>query len=239
MLRIFVASFVFIISSFASDIDSFEDEYAPQDSFDPLSGYNRVMTEFNHIIYHNLLIPILKGYDYVMPDPAQDAIGNFFDNLMFPIRFINNILQLKFANAGEEGLRFIANTVVGFGGISDVATNVYGLKRRDEDLGQTLGYWGVGSGFPIVLPILGQSNLRDLIGMGGDYFINPLSYINEAYIEDTNKDFYINIIYKSWNAINKGSKDPELYNRLTSGAIDLYLFLKDGYEQRRNAQIQE
>ena len=97
----------------------------------------------------------------------------------------------------------------------------------------------MGSGFPIVLPILGQSNLRDLIGMGGDYFINPLSYINEAYIEDTNKDFYINIIYKSWNAINKGSKDPELYNRLTSGAIDLYLFLKDGYEQRRNAQIQE
>ncbi|TWO15126.1 VacJ family lipoprotein [Campylobacter lanienae] len=239
MLRIFVVSFVFIISSFASDIDSFEDEYAPQDSFDPLSGYNRVMTEFNHIIYQNLLIPTFKGYDYVMPDPAKDAVSNFFDNLMFPIRFINNILQLKFTNAGEESLRFIANTIVGFGGISDVATNIYGLKKRDEDLGQTLGYWGVGSGFPIVLPILGQSNLRDLIGMSGDFFINPLSYTNEIFTDDANKYFHLNLIPKSWNVINEGSKDPELYNRLTSGAIDLYLFLKDGYEQRRNAQIQE
>ncbi|ARR00238.1 VacJ family lipoprotein [Campylobacter porcelli] len=239
MLRIFFVNFIFIISCFATDIDSFEDEYIAQDSFDPLSGYNRVMTEFNHIFYQNVLIPTFKGYDYMMPNPAQDAISNFFDNLLFPIRLVNNVLQLKFANASEESLRFIVNTIVGFGGISDVATNVYGLKKHDEDLGQTLGYWGVGGGFPIVLPFLGQTNLRDLIGMSGDFFINPMSYTNEIFTDNANRYFHLNLIAKSWRVINDGSKDPELYNKLTNGTIDLYAFLKDGYEQRRNAQIQE
>ncbi|ARR02770.1 lipid asymmetry ABC transporter MlaABCDEF, lipoprotein MlaA [Campylobacter vicugnae] len=238
MARIFLASFIFLISCFADDIDSFEDEYATS-SFDPLSGYNRVMTEFNHVVYQNILIPTFKGYDYIMPDPAQDAIGNFFDNLMFPIRLVNNLLQFKFAAAGEETLRFIANTIIGFGGISDAATNVYGLKKHNEDFGQTLGYWGIGSGFPIVLPILGQTNLRDLVGMGGDFFINPLTYTNEVFTDDGNKYFHLNLAAKSWQIINDGSMDPELYNKLTSGAIDLYSFMKDGYEQRRNAQIQE
>lgn len=239
MPRFFFVNFIFIISCFATDIDSFEDEYMAQDSFDPLSGYNRVMTEFNHLFYKNVLMPTFKGYNYAMPDQAQNAISNFFDNLLFPIRFVNNILQLKFANAGEETLRFIANTIVGFAGISDVATNVYGLKRHDEDLGQTLGYWGVGSGFPIVLPFLGQTNLRDLAGMSGDFFINPMSYTNTIFTDNPELYFHINIAVKSWWLINEGSKDLELYDNLTNGVIDLYSFLKDGYEQRRNAQIQE
>ena len=111
MARIFLASFIFLISCFADDIDSFEDEYATS-SFDPLSGYNRVMTEFNHVVYQNILIPTFKGYDYIMPDPAQDAISNFFDNIIYPIRLVNNLLQFKFAAAGEETLRFIANTII-------------------------------------------------------------------------------------------------------------------------------
>lgn len=239
MGRIFIVILIFFMSCLANDIDSFEDEYSQSSSFDPLSGYNRIMTKFNHTLYQNLFVPTFKGYDYIMPDPAQDAISNFFDNLIYPIRLVNNLLQFKFAAAGEETLRFIANTIIGFGGISDVATNVYGLKRHDEDFGQTLGHWGIGSGFPIVLPILGQTNLRDLVGMGGDFFINPLTYTNEVFTDDGHKYFHLNLAVKSWQLINDGSKDPELYNKLTSGAIDLYTFIKDGYEQRRNALIQE
>lgn len=241
MGRIFIVILIFFMSCLANDIDSFEDEYSQSSSssFDPLSGYNRVMTKFNHTLYQNLFVPTFKGYDCIMPDPAQDAISNFFDNLIYPIRLVNNLLQFKFAAAGEETLRFIANTIIGFGGISDVATNVYGLKRHDEDFGQTLGYWGIGSGFPIVLPVLGQTNLRDLVGMGGDFFINPLTYTNEVFTDDGHKYFHLNLAVKSWQLINDGSKDPELYNKLTSGAIDLYTFIKDGYEQRRNALIQE
>lgn len=241
MGRIFIVILIFFMSCLANDIDSFEDEYSQSSSssFDPLSGYNRVMTKFNHTLYQNLFVPTFKGYDCIMPDPAQDAISNFFDNLIYPIRLVNNLLQFKFAAAGEETLRFIANTIIGFGGISDVATNVYGLKRHDEDFGQTLGHWGIGSGFPIVLPILGQTNLRDLVGMGGDFFINPLTYTNEVFTDDGHKYFHLNLAVKSWQLINDGSKDPELYNKLTSGAIDLYTFIKDGYEQRRNALIQE
>ncbi|AII14289.1 lipid asymmetry ABC transporter MlaABCDEF, lipoprotein MlaA [Campylobacter iguaniorum] len=230
--------FCSILGANETDISSFDDEFSDKPIFDPLSGYNRVMTDVNDFMYRNMFTPVFKGYDYIMPDEGQTAISNFFDNILFPIRFINNLLQFKFANAGEETLRFIANTVVGFGGISDVATNVYGLKKHDEDFGQTLGYWGVGSGFPVVIPILGQSNLRDIAGLGGDYFINPLSYSNDVWARDS-KFFDLNLAIKTEQMINENSLDPEKYQKATSGAVDLYTFIKNAYEQRRNALIKE
>ncbi|WP_169778645.1 MlaA family lipoprotein, partial [Campylobacter curvus] len=180
-MRILLAIFFSTLLAFANqgtnEADEFDVEFdAKANTFDPLSGYNRVMTNVNDFIYSNMLTPAAKGYAYVVPEPARTAISNFFDNLMFPIRFVNNVLQLKFQNAGEETLRFLANTIIGFGGLTDGA-KYYGLKEHDEDLGQTLGYWGVGSGFHIVWPILGPSNLRDTAGMVGDYFANPISYV--------------------------------------------------------------
>ena len=121
---------------------------------DPLSGYNRVMTSFNDAFYEYALIPVARGYAYVVPKSARTAVSNFFDNLMFPVRFVNNLLQFKFKNAGEETLRFLANTIIGFGGLTDGA-QYYGLTKRDEDFGQTLGAWGLGGGFHVVLPVLG------------------------------------------------------------------------------------
>ncbi|WP_169779310.1 MlaA family lipoprotein, partial [Campylobacter curvus] len=180
-MRILLAIFFSTLLAFANpstnEAGEFDVEFdAKANTFDPLSGYNRVMTNVNDFIYSNMLTPAAKGYAYVVPEPARTAISNFFDNLMFPIRFVNNVLQFKFQNAGEETLRFLANTIIGFGGLTDGA-KYYGLKEHDEDLGQTLGYWGVGSGFHIVWPILGPSNLRDTAGMVGDYFANPISYV--------------------------------------------------------------
>ena len=145
-MRILLAIFFSTLLAFANpstnEADEFDVEFdAKANTFDPLSGYNRVMTNVNDFIYSNMLTPAAKGYAYVVPEPARTAISNFFDNLMFPIRFVNNVLQLKFQNAGEETLRFLANTIIGFGGLTDGA-KYYGLKEYDEDLGQTLGYWG-------------------------------------------------------------------------------------------------
>ena len=98
-----------------SEKDDFDVEFeAKKDVFDPLSGYNRVMTNVNDFIYINMLTPVAKGYAYVVPSTARTMVANFFDNLLFPVRFVNNLLQFKFQNAGEETLRFLANTIIGF-----------------------------------------------------------------------------------------------------------------------------
>lgn len=235
-MKLSIIILIFMSSLFANDISSFESEYEEQSDFYPLSGYNRVMTDINDVLYKNLFIPVFKGYDYVMPDEGQTAISNFFYNILYPIRLINNLLQFKFKNAGDETLRFVANTIVGFAGISDVATNVYGIRKHDEDFGQTLGYWGMGSGFPVVLPVLGQSNLRDMFGLGGDYFTNPINYMNVWWAKDSK---FINFSTAVFMQINEESLDPNRYINLTSDAIDLYPFIKNAYEQRRNALIKE
>nr|WP_314888651.1 VacJ family lipoprotein [uncultured Campylobacter sp.] len=225
----FLLSFLLFFSvTFAQDINEFDEEFgSKKEILDPLSGYNRAMTGFNDFFYVNVFNPVARGYAYVVPKPARTAIDNFFDNLMFPIRFINNLLQFKFKAAGEETLRFIANTIIGFGGLTDGA-KYYDLQRHDEDFGQTLGYWGVGGGFHIVLPFLGPSNLRDVVGFGGDYFADPVSYLDPA---------LLSIGLKSYNRLNNVSLDPDGYENLKKDAVDLYPFLRDAYEQNRNYQI--
>ncbi len=214
----------------ADELAEFEAELASGDVADPFSGYNRAMTQFNDYIYRYLMTPVFDGYSRVVPSDGQKAIGNFFENLVFPVRFVNSLLQFKFSAAGDELLRFVANTIVGFGGISDVATTVYNIPKHKEDFGQTLGFWGVGSGVHIVLPVLGQSNLRDIFGLGADWFLKPMSYSDSGWIQ--------------WGAgsvmvINEGASDPYLYERLTAGAVDLYGLLKSSYEQHRNKMIRE
>lgn len=211
--------------------DEFEDEFSTKkEIFDPLSGYNRVMTGFNDFVYENIFDPVVSGYRYVVPSQGRTAIANVFDNLMFPFRFINNILQFKFKEAGDETLRFIANTIIGFGGISDVATTFYKIPKHHEDFGQTLGYWGVGKGFHIVWPILGPSNLRDTFGLIGDHFSNPLTYVNPDEASTGLK------VYEKANAM---SINPTSYKEFKKDAVDLYPFLRDAYEQRRDYLIKE
>ena len=138
-------------------------------------------------------------------------------------------MQFKFSEAGEETLRFLANTIIGFGGLTDGA-KYYNLQRHDEDFGQTLGYWGVGSGFHVVLPFLGPSNLRDMAGLVGDYYLDPISYVKPAL-----DSFAI----KTFRQGNLLSLHPDAYDNLKKDAIDLYPFLRDAYEQRRNHLIKE
>ncbi|AQW84574.1 ABC transporter [Campylobacter pinnipediorum subsp. pinnipediorum] len=230
-MKIFFAIFLAFSLSFSDDFDDFSNEFSDdkQVVFDPLSGYNRAMTNVNDFIYLNIFDPVIYGYKVVVPEQGRTAIGNFFDNLLFPIRFINNILQFKFGNAKDETLRFIANTIMGFGGISDIATTYYKIPRHDEDFGQTLGYWGIGKGFHVVLPILGPSNLRDMFGMAGDYFSNPTTYFDE-------KEVVFGV--KAFENLNSNSLQIP-YKEIRKDAIELYPFLRDAYEQRRDFLIKE
>ena len=158
--------------------DEFGDDPSKLTVYDPLEGYNRWMTGFNNTLYDYVLNPVFKGYDFIFPEPIRVSINNVFNNLYYPVSLVNNLLQLKFENALDETGRFIVNTTFGFGGMFDPAYEGLGVEPHVEDLGQTLGYYGVGSGFPIVLPFFGITNLRDFSGDLLDFYANPIYYVD-------------------------------------------------------------
>lgn len=226
-----------------NDIEKdFDNEFSSkkEDIFDPLSGYNRVMTTFNDQVFTNVLSPVSKGYAYVTPKTMRIGIDNFFDNIMFPVRFSNNLLQLKFKNANEELGRFLINTLWGLGGFMDLATDELNMKAHKEDFGQTLGFYGVGDGFHVVLPFLGPSNLRDIAGISADSYVSALSTSGDSdlkYKIPNNLAQQVGI--KTFDVINSTSLKPGQYESLKKDALDLYPFLRDIYTQARKKQIEE
>lgn len=224
-------------------MSDFDSEFASSDKenkeeIDPLSGYNRVMTNFNDYFYLNILNPTAKAYKNIMPKPIRKGVANIFDNLMFPLRFANNLLQFKIKYTFLETQRFLLNSTIGIVGFFDVANDDFHIKEHDEDFGQTLGFYGIGSGFHIVLPILGPSNVRDTAGIIVDGIANPMTYIqNRGYnLFDNNLESYGTKIFQ---IINYSSLHTGEYEKLKKDAVDLYPFLKNIYEQRRKKQISE
>lgn len=226
--------------------DNFDEEFNSEFStkkeeiFDPLSGYNRVMTSFNDKVFINVLNPVAEGYAYITPETMRIGINNFFENILFPVRFSNNLLQLKFKNSSEELGRFLINTLWGLGGFMDPATKELNMQAHKEDFGQTLGFYGVGEGFPIVLPFLGPSNLRDMVGIVGDSYISPLSTTGDS---DLRYKIPNNLVQElgiqTFNVVNSTSLRLGQYESLRKDALDLYPFLRDIYSQARKKQIEE
>jgi len=135
--------------------------------YDPIEGFNRGSYRFNYYFDKYFFLPIVKGYQFIMPDYAEDRVSSFVDNIYEFNNFTNNLLQLKFKETGITLSRFVLNTTVGVAGLWDPSTH-WGLHRQPEDFGQTLGHYGVGHGPFIVLPIVGPSNLRDTTGLVTD-----------------------------------------------------------------------
>jgi len=221
-------------SAWADDAATFDEDpfatAAPVTIADPLEPLNRGVFWFNDKLYFYLLKPIARGYR-VVPEPARISVSHFFDNLMSPVRFANNVLQFKFSRAGEELGRFVFNSTVGVLGLFDPADSWLDLKRRDEDTGQTLGHYGVGNGFYLVLPALGPSSLRDGVGRVGDYFLEPLSYADITWLEQGG--------IRAFDMVNEISLDKDTYEAIKREQLDPYLFIRDAYAQRRAAQVKE
>jgi phospholipid-binding lipoprotein MlaA len=227
-----------------NNMEEFEEEFSEQetnDIIDPLSGYNRAMTSLNDTLMMYVFIPVSEAYAYILPQPLRLGLSNAVDNIQFPIRFENNLLQGKFQNSSDELERFIINSTVGVAGLIDVATDhmTTPIPAHEEDFGQTLGYYGVGSGFHIVLPFFGPSNVRDLVGLTADAYLSPLVNIKgrEKYSIPDNLDQSIGIVAVQF--INKTSLHLGEYENLKEDAIDLYPFFRDIYEQKRDADIAE
>ncbi len=220
--------------------DEFEDELSPKREklFDPLSDYNRFMTDVNDVIMINVFEPVTKGYRFITPEPVRESVGNFFSNLYYPVSVSNNLLQLKFKYSMDETFRFLTNTSLGLFGIFDVGKNWFGVKAHREDFGQTLGHYGIGSGFPIVIPLFGQSNLRDLSAGFVDAYAHPKYWYTKT-IDNNMVSYSAYLGIKTYKSINQYSLSPVSYEDFTKSAFDLYPFLRNLNEQNRNKLIKE
>lgn len=144
---------------------------------DPLEGYNRRVYRFNALADQYALLPVVHAYDRYTPGFVRTGVANFFSNLDEITTFTNSVLQLKPKSSAVTASRFVINSTVGLAGLFDPATPM-GLEQRNEDFGQTLGHYGVGTGPYLVLPFFGPSNLRDAGGLAADqglfYALDPL-----------------------------------------------------------------
>jgi phospholipid-binding lipoprotein MlaA len=135
---------------------------------DPWEGFNRSMYRFNYRFDKYVFLPVVGGYQFITPDPVEKGIHNFFRNIQDITTLFNSIFQLNLEKTMNTTTRLAINSTVGLLGFLDIANDV---PRSDEDFGQTLGYWGVGNGPFLVLPIMGPSNVRDGIGLGVDWLV--------------------------------------------------------------------
>lgn len=219
---------------FFDEFDDLEDEFATnsvEEVFDPLAPCNRAVCVFNDKLYFWALKPVARGYKWVVPKEGRLSVRRFFTNLGYPRRFVGNVLQFKFKNAGVETARFGVNSTIGILGLFDPASSWLDLDSPPkEDCGQVLGKCGVGEGFPLMLPLLGPSNLRDIAGKIADGFLNPLAYVDPTWI------YYGS---RSVRIVNDTSLRIGQYEAMKEQALDHYTFLRDAYGQYREKQISE
>jgi phospholipid-binding lipoprotein MlaA len=200
---------------------------------DPIEPWNRAMYHFNDKFYFWLLKPTAQGYKYVIPETFRIIFSNFYENIMMPVRFVNNLLQGKPDYAGRELVRFVINSTVGVAGFRDVAKDGFEITGRKADFGQTLGKYGIGSGFYIVWPILGPSNPRDTVGWVGDLFLKPTTYLSSEWLDPEL------IAITAHEKVNYFSFHIGDYETLKKAAIDPYIAMRDAYVQYRKKLLEQ
>jgi len=192
--------------------------------WDPLECINRVIFAFNINLAKYVIRPAATVYSFVVPDYVRQGVNRMDGNIQMPGRLINSLLQLKFERAGIELARFGINTTIGLIGFYDPAYQWYNMPPQVNNFGQTFAYWGIGKGFYIVLPIQGSTCLRNAIGLIGDYFTNPITYIPPFTVINP-----ISWGIKIFLAFNNMTIDLETYLRLAQSSVDPYETAKVGW----------
>ena len=196
---------------------------------DPWEGMNRGIYKFNDVVDRATLKPVAKGYKKVMPEWFRHGVGNFFSNLQYPATIINQLLQGKAKLAARDTGRLLTNTLLGFGGILDPASRV-GLDKNDEDLGQTLGMWGVPSGPFIMLPFLGPTTIRDAPSSFAEFFLDPLTY----------SDVQWEVLWgmRALDIVDVRAQYLAL-DPVIQRSYDPYAFVRNSWLQRREYQVRD
>jgi phospholipid-binding lipoprotein MlaA len=198
---------------------------------DPYESGNRAIFGFNQAVDRVVLVPVASAYRAALPDTFRDMIHDFLQNLNSPIIFANDVLQGESRLAGETFGRAIVNTTIGFGGFFDVATK-FGVPYHGNDFGITLATWGIGPGPYVMLPILGPSNPRDLVGDVADSFGDPGNIV----ASDHNK-IWASFARGATAGIDERSRNIESLAEIERTSLDYYATIRSLARQRRAAQI--
>lgn len=194
---------------------------------DPLEPMNRKVFAFNEAVDAAVLKPVAQVYKAVLPSPVQLAVSNFFGNVKDAWSAVNLFLQGRFADGFSDVMRFGTNTVFGFAGVMDIATEL-GFERHGEDFGQTLGRWGVPNGAYIVWPILGPSTVRDSIGLPIDMQATPESLVTVSLTRNTMTG--LRLVSTRAGLLSATGLIDDI-------ALDKYAFVRNAYLQRRRSLV--
>ena len=189
---------------------------------DPFEGWNRGAFAFNHFAYTYALIPLAKGYEYVTPEPVRDKIGNAFSNIREPLSMINNLAAGELKDAGTNLGRFLINTTIGLFGLFDPASAWFDLPQAKQTVADTLAGYGVAPGPYLVLPILGQNNVRGSTSVVSEYLLDPIGQVTSP--PDT---YYLQGV----DAVDSFSDRARVYEQLYQQAEDPYLYFRNQFLQ--------
>ena len=203
---------------------------------DPIEPVNRGIFWVNHQFYRYILKPVSRTYDAILPKPVRKGVYNVFDNLEYPVRFVNDLLQCKFQRAGKETGKFVVNSTAGVAGIMKVSDRIPALTDvPPEDTGQTFAQWGVGHGPYIVLPLIGPKSLRETVGFAGDVALSPVTWVTFGVIGGLGGATSLAVNYP--NTARSMNGRMSAYDAVTKDAVDPYLATRSGYVQSRKQAV--
>jgi len=198
-----------------------------RDARDPLEGFNRGVYRFNSAADRGVLRPVARAWKAVVPAPVRRGLSNFIGNLGYPVVIVNDFLQGKVQDGGDDVARLLMNTVFGLG-FFDPASRA-GLGKHDEDFGQTLGKWGVPAGPYLMLPLLGPSTLRDAPARVPDEYSDARHYLTDPYLR-----------WGLWTADKVEARAGLLdTDKVLDSTYDPYAFVRNAWLQRREYQVRD
>ena len=200
-------------------------------------GTSRAIFKFNMVMDNAIIGPIARGYNK-LPEPIKNGTSNFTSNIATLLSIPNHVFQGSFKAAGDASLSFLINTTVGVVGLANPAEKL-GLKSQQEDVGQTLGSYGIGPGYYFVLPFLGPTTVRDSIGIIADSFIDPFAHVTwrekELFGISGNQFDYIGV--KGVTTVDFRADNDKNFTSLEENSLDLYASYKSLYLQSRENKI--
>ncbi len=194
---------------------------------DPIEPFNRGVYAVNDTLDKHIMKPVADAYIKVTPKPVQQSVANFYNNLTYPNTVINEFLQGKIKLFFSDAGRFIINSTVGILGLFDPASNI-GLEYHQEDIGQTLATWGIPQGAYLVLPLVGPYTVRNSPNLAISVVTNALFYVATP---------YVSIPLSVLGVINTRAQVSSSVNLVNQAALDPYVFVREGYLQRREYLI--
>jgi phospholipid-binding lipoprotein MlaA len=202
-----------------------------EDFHDPFEDTNRKIFNFNQTVDRTVLVPVAKAYRATLPDPVRDSLRDFLNNLNAPLIFANDALQGKVGLAKDTFVRFLLDSTIGMAGLVDVAGR-WGIPYHENDLGVTLGVWGVVEGPYLVIPVLGPSDPRDLGGSVAQGFGDPWNIV-----AGNHNMIWIVFARGGVSGIDQRSRLIETLADIERTSLDYYATIRSLYRQRRAALI--